>query len=139
MRPMARLKTRFIRNSRYLVEHFDGLAPEYFDAHGPAERLLAYRLVIIRRFLAMARMGTLLEIGCGTGIHLLPLAGRFGQAHGIDVSPEGGIAFSASARIEVIKGCEKEFLLGPRTTELELLPSSFYVTPKPSWRLTRRR
>ena len=88
MRPMARLTTRFIRNSRDLVEHFDRLAPEYFDAHGPAERLLAYRLAIIRRFLATARMGTLLEIGCGTGIHLLPLAGGFGQAHGIDVSPE---------------------------------------------------
>jgi 2-polyprenyl-3-methyl-5-hydroxy-6-metoxy-1,4-benzoquinol methylase len=85
---MARLTTRFIRDPRDLVEHFDRLAPEYFDAHGPAERLLAYRLSIIRRFLATARMGTLLEIGCGTAIHLLALAGRFGQAHGIDVSPE---------------------------------------------------
>jgi 2-polyprenyl-3-methyl-5-hydroxy-6-metoxy-1,4-benzoquinol methylase len=88
MCPMARLTTRFIRDPRDLVEHFDRLAPEYFDAHGPAERLLAYRLAIIRRFLATARMGTLLEIGCGTAIHLLALAGRFGQAHGIDVSPE---------------------------------------------------
>jgi SAM-dependent methyltransferase len=89
MCPMARLTTRFIRDSRDLVEHFDSLAaPEHFDAHGPAERLLAYRLAIIRRFLARARMGTLLEIGCGTAIHLLPLAERFGQAHGIDVSPE---------------------------------------------------
>ncbi len=86
---MARLTTRFIRDSRDLVQHFDSLAaPESFDAHGRAERLLAYRLAIIRRLLATARMGTLLEIGCGTAIHLLPLAEGFGQAHGIDVSPE---------------------------------------------------
>jgi hypothetical protein len=76
---------------RDLVEHFDSLAaPEHFDAHGPAEPLLAYRLAIIRRFLATARMGTLLEIGCGTAMHLLALARRFGQADGIDVSPGVG-------------------------------------------------
>jgi hypothetical protein len=50
--PEARLTTRFIRDPRDLIEHFDRLAPEYLDAHGPAERLLAYRLSTIRRFLA---------------------------------------------------------------------------------------
>jgi len=84
---MSKLTTRVIATRRDLVEHFDALAPEYADAHGPAECLLAYRLAIIRRLLLEAsRGGTLLEIGCGTGIHLVPLAESFERAVGIDVS-----------------------------------------------------
>lgn len=85
---MARLKTRLVRDRREVAEHFDRLAPSYRDAHGPAARLLAYRLGIIRRLLAPARRGTLLEIGCGTALHLLPLAGEFARAVGTDLSPE---------------------------------------------------
>ena len=75
------------RRARDVVEHFDGLAEEYHDTHGPADRLLAYRLAIIRGLFAGAPRDTFLEIGCGTGIHLLPLAGDFSGATGIDVSP----------------------------------------------------
>jgi SAM-dependent methyltransferase len=85
---MPKLKTRVIRNQQDVVEHFDSLAPRYHDTHGPPERLLAYRLAIIRRFLVGAQRGTFLEIGCGTAIHLLPLAGEFSRATGIDLSPE---------------------------------------------------
>lgn len=85
---MTRLETRSIRTRQDVVEHFDSLAPRYYEAHGCAEGLLAYRLAIIRRFLVGARHGTLLEIGCGTAIHLLPLAGEFSRAIGIDLSPE---------------------------------------------------
>ena len=84
----ARLKTRVVRSPREVVEHFDRLAPRYRDEHGPAERLLAYRLGIIRRLVSGARRGTLLEIGCGTAIHLLPLAGEFARAVGTDLSAE---------------------------------------------------
>ncbi|MCU1451207.1 MAG: putative S-adenosyl-L-methionine-dependent methyltransferase, UbiG-related [Acidimicrobiales bacterium] len=38
--------------------------------------------------MAGARRGTLLEIGCGTGIHLLALAGQFERAVGTDLSAE---------------------------------------------------
>ena len=85
---MARLTTRHVRDRREVAEHFDRLAPLYRDEHGPAERLLAYRLRIIRRLLAGTRRGTLLEIGCGTAIHLLPLAGEFERAVGTDLSAE---------------------------------------------------
>ena len=85
---MARLTTRLVRDRREVAEHFDRLAPLYRDEHGPAERLLAYRLRIIRRLLAGARRGTLLEIGCGTALHLLPLAGEFERAVGTDLSAE---------------------------------------------------
>jgi len=49
---------------------------------------LAYRLAVIRRLAGDVPRRTLLEIGCGTGIHLLALAGEFEQALGIDLSPE---------------------------------------------------
>ncbi len=85
---MSRLKTRVIREPAELAEHFDSLASDYRDEHGDAGRLLAYRLGIIRRLMAGARHGTLLEIGCGTAIHLIPLAERFVSAIGADLSHE---------------------------------------------------
>lgn len=91
---MAKLETRTVRDRREVAEHFDALASEYRDAHGPAERLLAERLDVIHRGLAGVRRGTLLEIGCGTGIHLLPLAAEFERAIGTDLSP----AMIAAAR-----------------------------------------
>jgi 2-polyprenyl-6-hydroxyphenyl methylase/3-demethylubiquinone-9 3-methyltransferase len=69
-----------------VIRHFDALAPTYAEAHGAASHLLDYRLRVIRRLLAGAAPGTLLEIGCGTGIHLFALAGGFERAIGTDVS-----------------------------------------------------
>jgi SAM-dependent methyltransferase len=43
---------------------------------------------VIRRLVGDAPRQNLLEIGCGTGIHLLALAGEFEQAVGTDLSPE---------------------------------------------------
>jgi SAM-dependent methyltransferase len=85
---MSQLTTRPITTSEELVRHFDRVAPEYEDTHGPAERLLRYRLCIIRRLLMTARRGTLLEIGCGKAIHLIGLAGMFERAWGTDISQE---------------------------------------------------
>jgi 2-polyprenyl-6-hydroxyphenyl methylase/3-demethylubiquinone-9 3-methyltransferase len=70
-----------------VIRHFDALAPSYAEAHGPAERLLSYRLQVIRRLLAGVPRGTLLEIGCGTATHLLALADDFEHAIGTDASP----------------------------------------------------
>jgi 2-polyprenyl-6-hydroxyphenyl methylase/3-demethylubiquinone-9 3-methyltransferase len=78
---------REVQTPEDVVRHFDGLAAHYHEAHGCAEKLLSYRLGIIRRFLAGAHGGTLLEIGCGTASHLLALAGQFDHAIGTDVSP----------------------------------------------------
>jgi 2-polyprenyl-6-hydroxyphenyl methylase/3-demethylubiquinone-9 3-methyltransferase len=77
-----------------VVQHFDELAPTYAEAHGHGQRLLAYRLGAIRRLLAGAPAGALLEIGCGTAIHLFALADGFERAIGTDASP----AMIAAAR-----------------------------------------
>jgi 2-polyprenyl-6-hydroxyphenyl methylase/3-demethylubiquinone-9 3-methyltransferase len=78
--------TRAISSFEDVIRHFDGLASTYAEAHGPAGRLLSYRLGVIRRLLAGAPHGTLLEIGCGTATHLLALAGGFERAIGTDAS-----------------------------------------------------
>jgi len=84
----TRLTTRNVRKPEDVVRHFDGLAPHYHEAHGRAGKLLSYRLEIITGLLGGAQGGTLLEIGCGTAIHLVALAAQFTRAIGTDLSPE---------------------------------------------------
>lgn len=66
---------------------FDRLAPLYRDCHGKEDRLLRYRLGIIERLLEGSERGFLVEIGCGTGLHLFALAEGFRRVHGTDLSP----------------------------------------------------
>jgi ubiquinone/menaquinone biosynthesis C-methylase UbiE len=77
-----------VNSAEDVVRHFDALAPTYVEAHGPADRLLAYRLRLIRRLLDGSPRGTLLEVGCGTGTHLRALAADFDRAIGTDASAE---------------------------------------------------
>ncbi len=76
-----------IRGQADIRAFFDALAADYRDLHGPPERLLRYRLKLIDQLLAGTCCGTLLEIGCGTGIHLFALAPSFQTSLGIDLSP----------------------------------------------------
>ena len=66
---------------------FDRVAGKYRESHGDADRLLAYRLGLLRRLLPGRPHGLLVEIGCGPGLHLLALAERFNRAIGLDLSP----------------------------------------------------
>jgi len=84
---VARLTTRAVTSRADLIGFFDALASRYAEAHGSADRLLAYRLGVIRQLLEGAPRGTLLEIGCGTGIHALALASEFTTVIGTDISP----------------------------------------------------
>jgi ubiquinone/menaquinone biosynthesis C-methylase UbiE len=81
------LRTTPVKGLDDVRAFFDRLAPAYRDCHGKAEKLLRYRLRIIARLLEGAGHGLLVEIGCGTGMHLFPLAGRFDRVHGTDLSP----------------------------------------------------
>ena len=106
---MGRLQPRFVARSGDIRAFFDALAGSYAEAHGSARLLLEYRLALIRRLLAPGFRGVLLEIGCGPGVHLFPLAAAYGRAIGTDLSP-GMIAaaetvrntHSCAARIELI-------------------------------------
>lgn len=91
------LRTRAVNSRQDVQRFFDDIAPAYRECHGAAQRLLRYRLRLISDLLPTKRGGRLLEIGCGTGIHLFPLAARFERAHGTDLSP-GMIAQAETIR-----------------------------------------
>lgn len=83
----TKLRTKIVSEDRQIRVFFDTIAEQYQEAHGSGERLLQYRLAIIQRLLGNRR-GTLLEIGCGTGVHLWRLAERFERCIGTDLSPK---------------------------------------------------
>ena len=84
---MAPLRTRSVQNSGDIRDFFDAIAGGYRESHGSAELLLDYRLALIRRLLAPRLGGVLLEIGCGPGVHLFPLAHAYSRVIGADLSP----------------------------------------------------
>lgn len=69
-----------------IEEFFDRTAADYEEQHGSGEKLLAYRLATIRALAQFRSTDHVLEIGCGPGNHLLPLAGLFAAALGTDLS-----------------------------------------------------
>lgn len=83
----TKLKTLSVSGNRQIRDFFDQIAENYQDRHGQSERLLSYRLSVITPLLGRNR-NTLLEIGCGTGIHLFRLAGFYQRAIGTDLSPK---------------------------------------------------
>ncbi|MEM8960185.1 MAG: methyltransferase domain-containing protein [Acidobacteriota bacterium] len=66
---------------------FDACAPNYADQHGDADRLLRYRLGLLRKLAALQPTDDVLEIGCGTCMHLLGLADAYRSGIGTDLSP----------------------------------------------------
>jgi SAM-dependent methyltransferase len=83
---VASLVTWTIRDRSELVAFFNQRAVSYAETHGDADRLLEYRLELILQCCA-GRSGVLLEIGCGTAVHLAKLAPAFSRVIGADISP----------------------------------------------------
>ena len=81
------LKTRPAQSHADVAAFFDACAPTYADQHGDAERLLRYRLSLVRAAARLRPGDVVLEIGCGTGFHLLALAAEYGRGLGVDLSP----------------------------------------------------
>src|SRR5262245_42535682 len=89
-----RLKTRPAANHADVAAFFDACAHSYKEQHGDAERLLRYRLDLLSERAQFQVDDTVLEIGCGNGLHLIGLADRFGRGIGTDLAP----AMIAAAR-----------------------------------------
>ncbi|MFM2004880.1 MAG: hypothetical protein RLZZ09_535, partial [Pseudomonadota bacterium] len=81
------LQTTPAQSTEDIRAFFDAIAATYADSHGQADEALRDRLNLIDFLLAKTRRNTLVEIGCGTGLHLFPLASSFQQAIGTDLSP----------------------------------------------------
>ena len=99
----TRLKTRSARSHADVAAFFDASAPTYAEQHGEAERLLRYRLELIREAARFRPGDTVLEVGCGTG----KATERF-AARGLDI-----LAIDPGR-----KGC-KVVVLDPRGELLE--------------------
>jgi len=65
---------------------FDASAAEYREQHGDAARLLRYRVSLLRELAQFRGDETVLEIGCGDGMHLFAMADHFGRGIGVDIS-----------------------------------------------------
>jgi ubiquinone/menaquinone biosynthesis C-methylase UbiE len=83
----TRLHTCAVRDRDDIRTFFDALAGGYREAHGHAEQLLQRRLTLIRKLIDARNAGVLLDLGCGPGVHLFPLAAAFERVIGIDLSP----------------------------------------------------
>lgn len=57
------------------------------EKHGDAQRLLGYRLALVRRLARPCSTDIVLDVGCGTGHHLLALGPEVARGIGIDISP----------------------------------------------------
>jgi 2-polyprenyl-6-hydroxyphenyl methylase/3-demethylubiquinone-9 3-methyltransferase len=67
------------------------------EQHGHPQRLLEYRLALVRGLARPRRTDVVLDLGCGNGHHLLALAPDVARGIGIDVSP--GMVELARARV----------------------------------------
>jgi 2-polyprenyl-6-hydroxyphenyl methylase/3-demethylubiquinone-9 3-methyltransferase len=83
---VPRLRTLQVSSAEDVRGFFDALADGYRDSHGDADMLLRERLRLIQKLLRGVRRSCLVEIGCGNGLHLFPLAGAFEEAIGTDLS-----------------------------------------------------
>ncbi|MCC6890661.1 MAG: methyltransferase domain-containing protein [Hyphomicrobiales bacterium] len=57
------------------------------EQHGHPQRLLEYRLALVRSLARPRSADVVLDIGCGSGHHLLALAPEVARGIGVDVSP----------------------------------------------------
>ena len=57
------------------------------EQHGHPQRLLEYRLALVRNLARIRPSDVVLDLGCGNGHHLLALAPEIARGIGIDVSP----------------------------------------------------
>jgi ubiquinone/menaquinone biosynthesis C-methylase UbiE len=67
------------------------------EQHGHPQRLLEYRLALVRSLARPRPTDVVLDLGCGNGHHLLALAPEIAHGIGIDVSP--GMIELARARL----------------------------------------
>jgi ubiquinone/menaquinone biosynthesis C-methylase UbiE len=57
------------------------------EQHGHAQRLLEYRLALVRSLARPSPTEVVLDLGCGNGHHLLALGPEVARGIGVDVSP----------------------------------------------------
>jgi ubiquinone/menaquinone biosynthesis C-methylase UbiE len=99
--PRSRIRgvvTTASNNTRDIRAFFDECASTGSpEQHGHPQRLLEYRLALVRSLARPRPTDVVLDVGCGNGHHLLALAPEVAHGIGIDVSP--GMIELARARL----------------------------------------
>jgi ubiquinone/menaquinone biosynthesis C-methylase UbiE len=83
----SRLRTTMVRDHHDIRAFFDACAQSYAEAHGDPTDLLRDRLSLIRQHAGFQPTDVVLELGCGTGLHLQALVHDVRRGLGIDLSP----------------------------------------------------
>jgi ubiquinone/menaquinone biosynthesis C-methylase UbiE len=83
---------------------FDNCAVAYAEQHGHPQRLLNYRIGLIRKYARPCRDDVVLDLGCGNGHHLFALAEEIVHGIGIDLSSAMIEAAQAHLRNSSLQG-----------------------------------
>ncbi|HYP28555.1 MAG TPA: methyltransferase domain-containing protein [Blastocatellia bacterium] len=84
---LRKLVTTQVHSTADIRDFFDDFAHAYSERHGHPDRLLNYRIALIKRHAELSGDDVVLDIGCGNGHHLFALAGGIGRGVGVDLSP----------------------------------------------------
>jgi|ERR1041384_1472984 2-polyprenyl-6-hydroxyphenyl methylase/3-demethylubiquinone-9 3-methyltransferase len=84
---LRKLVTTPVQSTADIKDFFDNCARAYSEQHGHPERLLNYRIALIKQYARPSNEEVVLDVGCGNGHHLFALAGDIGHGIGIDLSP----------------------------------------------------
>jgi 2-polyprenyl-6-hydroxyphenyl methylase/3-demethylubiquinone-9 3-methyltransferase len=84
---LRKLATTQVQSTAEIRDFFDRSARAYSEQHGHPERLLDYRISLIKRHAQLRGDDAVLDVGCGNGHHLLALAGDIRRGIGVDLSP----------------------------------------------------
>ncbi|MFQ6615637.1 MAG: class I SAM-dependent methyltransferase [Fidelibacterota bacterium] len=83
---LGRLTTTPVTTAEEVRVFFDRFAPDYSEQHGSPQRMLRFRLKLIKEWAHPGLEDVVLDLGCGTGHHLMALHPHIGQGIGIDFS-----------------------------------------------------
>lgn len=86
IRMAPKLTSQTVAGASDIEKFFDHAAGDYREQHGSQEKLLRYRLGLIRSLAHFSASDIVLELGTGPGNHLIPLAPLFASAAGTDIS-----------------------------------------------------
>jgi SAM-dependent methyltransferase len=84
---LRKLATTQVQNTAEIRDFFDRTARAYHEQHGHPERLLHYRINLIKRHARLRDDDVVLDVGCGNGHHLRALSQRIRRGIGVDLSP----------------------------------------------------
>lgn len=83
-----KLITKPVQTTKDIKAFFDQCAHTYSEQHGHPDRLLNYRIGLIKQCVPICPNDVVLDIGCGNGHHLFALADDLGRGIGVDLSSE---------------------------------------------------